>query len=80
MASFLFFASYTSGFLKRENYRHHIAITALPKEKDYPSKSLLASMFAGELVFGSEMTVIRALEEKCEIRSCSYLVDEALTS
>ena len=39
-----------------------------------------ASMFAGELVFGSEMTVIRALEEKCEIRSCSYLVDEALTS
>ena len=52
----------------------------IPKDKDYFMKSLLASMFAGEFSFGSEMTVCRALEEKCEIRSCSYLINGALTS
>ena len=52
----------------------------LEEDKDYHMKSLLASMFAGEFTFGSEITLRRALEEKCEIRSCSYLVNRALTS
>ena len=52
----------------------------LEEDKDYHMKSLFASMFAGEFTFGSEITLCRALEEKCEIRSCSYLVNRALTS
>ena len=53
----------------------------LEEDKDYHHmKSLFVSMFAGEFTFGSEITLCRALEEKCEIRSCSYLVNRALTS
>ena len=37
-------------------------------------KSLLASMLAGEFTFGSEMIFCRALQNKCEICSCSHLI------
>ena len=37
-------------------------------------KSWLASMLAGEFSLGSAMTDTKALQEKCKIMSCRYLI------
>ena len=46
----------------------------IPKDRDYRMKSWLASMLAGEFSLGSAMTDTRALQEKCKIMSCRYLI------
>ena len=46
----------------------------IPKDRDYRMKSWLASMLAGEFSLGSAMTDTKALQEKCKIMSCRYLI------